>query len=236
MSIKRDVLIGIGSIVRRLYSDGLTGCGVLATVVTLLVVVGICSQPSNDARSGLTVGQSADHKAAPRLEFLGAHVGDHFPGLSGMKCDPADELKTRICFLRVQPKIGEVRVTKMNKRYLDDKLYSWGFAFESSDYDLLVAALTTKYGVPDSTAEGNVSLPGASMKQKEKYWTFADGQVAMSEVTDVDGAGGGGVYATGTAGLADLHLREAADSAKKLADDARRAAAAARDLGPPVKK
>jgi Sigma-70 region 2 len=104
----------------------------------------------------------------------------------------------------------DVKVENMIMRYFDNKLYSWGFEFELGNYDLLVAALTTKYGVSDSTSElvgplGRIK----TVRSEGKYWTFADGQLAIRRITDLEG-GGGSVGAEGTSGSAELDRRKAA--------------------------
>ena len=163
--------------------------------------------------------------ARPAFEFRGLRFGDSVPKSkgflrgNGLHCDQRKEAPGAIsCDDLTGIKIAGIAISSPLRGYLDQRLYDLYMSFDSSDYDGLVDAFTTRYGKPDSTATEDVhNRMNASFKNELKLWRFSDGELRLerygSTVTEGD------IVARSTDGFADYERRRKEEAARAAAKD-----------------
>jgi hypothetical protein len=163
----------------------------------------------------------------PHFELRGEHFGDAQPKpkfFGSVHCQESKSVPgDAFCYASSNDPIAGVGVSDIHS-YMDGKLYGVMLSFGSDNYSKIVDVFTAKYGSPDTTyTEAVHTAMNAQYLNEIARWSFFDGDMDIKKYSDTIDKGE--VSATSFAGLAEFAKRS-----KSGAE-----AAAARDLGPPVK-
>jgi len=205
------------------------------TILGLVIVLGTIScAPSPDAKEHPASAATRPKVVRQALDFTGLHFGDRLKKGDGVNCDDTPlAYKTAgilLCFVEHQRRLGNVIVIESGRTYLDSSLISFRMSFMGEEYPAMLAALTAKYGEPDSTVRHEIQDEKlGSVPWLEKFWNFADGWLGFSEPALGSYAG---LYAHAVAGRAEYARR---DSTVKANTKAEAAASLLKDLGGPHK-